>query len=304
MSDLNVRRQVPTAVISWNNGASAKAISEALSNGKLLRKDDSPLPRSVQSIINFGCKQITRDYQGVARRVINPPEVVQIAGSKVQTLQRLHHGIAPPFWTDRLEAVYNAVQGGYDIVCRTIDAGHSGAGIVLVTQAELQASGNLPNASVYVKAIQKRREYRVHIGCDYHGDYRVLDIARKVRRAGVPDGGVNGEGRPFVWNHGNDFIFQRSGIEWSPIVNRVHQAASYAVRSLGLHFGAVDVVVEAGGRIDDARVYVLEVNTAPGLEGTTLERYKMYFNHLCNRTPFVSFTFNSGEEYEQGGGDE
>ena len=40
-----------------------------------------------------------------------------------------------------------------------------------------------------------------------------------------------------------------------------------AVRSLGLDFGAVDVVERQN------KAYVLEVNTAPGLVGTTLEKY-------------------------------
>jgi glutathione synthase/RimK-type ligase-like ATP-grasp enzyme len=43
---------------------------------------------------------------------------------------------------------------------------------------------------------------------------------------------------------------------------------------LGLDFGAVDI----GHRIIDNKVFVFEVNTAPGIEGTTLQRYVNTFN--------------------------
>jgi hypothetical protein len=157
---------------------------------------------------------------------------------------------------------------------------------------------------VYVKAIKKRREYRVHVGKTTSGT-AIIDIARKVRRAGVPDGGVNGEGRPFIWNHGNDFIFQRSGVDLQePCVQRVLSVARRAVIALDLDFGAVDVIVEAGGRIEDSRAYVLEVNTAPGMEGTTLERYIQFFKHRINFERFTPFQDVQGEEYQNGGVDE
>jgi D-alanine-D-alanine ligase-like ATP-grasp enzyme len=47
-----------------------------------------------------------------------------------------------------------------------------------------------------------------------------------------------------------------------------------AVNTLGLDFGAVDLIVAK-----DGRVYVLEVNTAPGIEGITLEKYVKAFQN-------------------------
>ena len=308
MSNLNIRTATNVGVISWNNGAAARAISEALSNGQFLKKDESPLPRSVRTIINLGCKSIQRGGAGSHAVVLNQPSAVQVAGSKIATFQalsRYNHRLCPHFWTDPQEAVFYAVQNNYDIVCRTVDAGHSGAGIVLVTQAELQAQGNLPRASVYVQAVQKRREYRVHVGRVLRGAYRIIDIARKVRRAGVPDGGVNGEGRPFIWNHGNDFIFQRSGIDYDEsVIRRVCDRAMQAVRALDLDFGAVDVVVQAGSSIDTANFYVLEVNTSPGMEGTTLQRYIEFFRHRFTGSTLTPFSAVPDTEYENGGVDE
>jgi len=45
-----------------------------------------------------------------------------------------------------------------------------------------------------------------------------------------------------------------------------------AVKALGLDYGAVDVVLGVNGRF-----YVLEVNTAVGMEGTILKAYTNKF---------------------------
>jgi len=48
-----------------------------------------------------------------------------------------------------------------------------------------------------------------------------------------------------------------------------------SVMALGLDFGAVDIVYNE----NDNKAYVLEINTAPGLSGTTLEKYVEVFSH-------------------------
>lgn len=299
-------------VISWNNGESARAISSLVSNGKLLLKNGAPIPRSSQGVINFGCSELQRgNPRGVA--LLNEPAAVAIACSKLRTFNTMASHTAassytPWFTTDPDQAVLKSIMDDTPIVCRTIDNGHSGAGIIVKTPAELQADGSLPRASVYVKAIKKRREYRVHCGmfrASIRGDrsqFRVIDVQRKVRRAGVPDGGVNGTDRPFIWNHGNDFVFQREGVSFSTIPNLVIMAAQHAIRALGLDFAAIDVVVEQ----QTGNVYVLEVNTSPGMEGTTLERYAEYFRARLgsgNQAEFSQWYGYSSVEIQDGSED-
>jgi glutathione synthase/RimK-type ligase-like ATP-grasp enzyme len=111
---------------------------------------------------------------------------------------------------------------------------------------------------LYVQYKKKRDEYRVHM---FRGG--VIDVTQK--RA------VNQEDRTETFNrqirnHGNGWVFCREDVD-PP--DAVWGQAYSAVRALGLEFGAVDVIWNDHYQT----AYVLEVNTAPGLEGTTLERY-------------------------------
>jgi hypothetical protein len=129
----------------------------------------------------------------------------------------------------------------------------------------------------------------------------VIDVTRKIRRPGVDD-----TNRPFIWNHDNDFIFVRNGICARTIPNELISRAQQAVDDLGLQFGAVDIVVEKGGPINRARCYVLEVNTSPGMEGTTLERYVEFFRFMAGETiswrPYSELEMEGTElETDEGG---
>ena len=76
---------------------------------------------------------------------------------------------------------------------------------------------------------------------------------------------MGGESNPLIKNLDNGWVFCRTGIS---LPDDARNQAIAAVRSLGLDFGAVDVLY----REREDKAFVLEVNTAPGLEGTTLER--------------------------------
>jgi hypothetical protein len=94
----------------------------------------------------------------------------------------------------------------------------------------------------------------------------VFDVQRKARTRDVPDDEVNWK----IRNTAGGFIFAREGVTPSNVHPDVLYQAQRAIAVIpGLDFGAVDVIWNRsrGG------AYVLEINTAPGLEGTTLTRY-------------------------------
>jgi hypothetical protein len=99
----------------------------------------------------------------------------------------------------------------------------------------------------------------------------VVDIQRKARYRSVPNEQVNW----LVRNHDNGFIYARNeGVE-PP--HQVLEQAVLAVKAIGLDFGAVDIIYNEYNEV----AIVLEINTAPGLTGSTLtgyaERFKAMF---------------------------
>jgi D-alanine-D-alanine ligase-like ATP-grasp enzyme len=111
------------------------------------------------------------------------------------------------------------------------------------------------HAPLYTQYIKKKDEYRVHI---FGG--KVIDVQRKAVRPGHQNPDFR------VRNTANGFIFVRNDVE-APA--DVLLQATNAVTVLGLTFGACDVIYNAKSN----KAYILEVNTAPGLTGTTLENY-------------------------------
>jgi glutathione synthase/RimK-type ligase-like ATP-grasp enzyme len=103
----------------------------------------------------------------------------------------------------------------------------------------------------------------------YVFDGQVIDVQQKRRREGA---NATNE----IRNTANGWVFCREGVEAPAIAV---EAAKAAVEALGLDFGAVDIKCNRQG----TRCAVLEVNTAPGLEGTSLVNYGAAYHSLSLR---------------------
>ena len=169
----------------------------------------------------------------------------------------------PKFTTSTGQA-YSWLEEGFQVVARTILNGNSGAGIVLLEEAHLEEPAI--NAPLYVKYVPKKQEYRVHVFRN-----EVVDVQRKARRKDVADEDVNWK----IRNHGNGFIFAR-GEALGDVPEDVLVQSKLAVAACGLDFGAVDVIYSD----KEQAAYVLEINSAPGLSGSTLDGYVQRFREL------------------------
>lgn len=164
----------------------------------------------------------------------------------------------PPFACVRGEAQALFTGPNSKVVCRTQLSSFEGRGIVMALRPQ-----DLVEAPLYVKYIPKEHEYRFHV---MGGE--VIDVTRKRLRNGAPE-----ERNKYICNTGNGWIFSRRLDEYPEQANT---EAINAVRALGLDFGAVDLVISSG----NGRPYVLEVNTAPGVEGTTVTKYVESFRRI------------------------
>lgn len=111
----------------------------------------------------------------------------------------------------------------------------------------------------FVDYIPTKMEYRMHV---FDGEVVKVHEKRKRREA---------DNHPYIRNNETGYVFLNPREEEPD-----HSLAINAVETLGLDFGAVDVIrAEESGE-----EYVLEVNTAPSLGENNLERYCQAFERI------------------------
>ena len=180
-----------------------------------------------------------------------------------QEFQRAEFDHIPP-WTVEKSIATEWIRDGRSVVCRRILNGHSGRGITLADSVE-----QLVDAPLYTQYIKKLKEFRIHVAFK-----TVLDIQEKRRRSEI---GAEADNR--IRNHHTGWVYCREEIVEPDGIRNV---ALDAIAALGLDFGAVDIIWNQ----KQNRCYVLEVNTACGLEGTTLVNYVNLIKEKANENYF------------------
>lgn len=231
---------------------SVKALSEALEVPRIKLKNSSFTPSADKTILNWGSSKLTQDITGSCK-VLNKPEAVATAANKMSAFQQLRYQVSVPSFTTNKEEAQSWLEMGNTVVERHTLTGHSGEGVKIKRQGDV-----LEDCPLYVLYIPKKSEWRVHVFCG-----KVIAIQRKARDRSVPDEQVNWQ----VRNHGNGFIFARNDSSKRP--RYLKQVSVQAVEALGLDFGAVDLIYNEKNN----QLTVLEVNTACGVVGTTLDNY-------------------------------
>jgi glutathione synthase/RimK-type ligase-like ATP-grasp enzyme len=232
----------------YNLGSgSAKALQALLSQqlGRKVLRTTRNYQKARTLVINWG------DSGARADRIINHGANVAWATNKVATLARLQrNGVRVPKWTTEKEIASEWLRTEGKLVCREILNGRGGAGISIA-----EIGQELLNCPLYTQLITKTREYRVHV---FNGE--VIHVQQKRKK-----NGWDGPTKKHVKSHQYGWIFACNEIE-QPSEDTLTQAKG-AVAAMGLDFGAVDIGEK------DGVGYVYEVNTAPGLEGTTTVKY-------------------------------
>jgi glutathione synthase/RimK-type ligase-like ATP-grasp enzyme len=236
--------------------ASAKGLSNSLRNvrGKRVRERGNYHYFRNHLIINWGNPRLPnwRTIRGAVIRWVNKPSAVAVAGNKLKTYELLKDTgvLIPEFTTSANQATIWLNEKGIQVLARTVLNGHSGIGIKIMPSDP----PNFFNAPLYVKYFKKRDEYRVHV---FNG--KIIDIQQKKKRRET-------EVDYQVRNYDKGWVFCRENINCPQLIK---DQAVLAVQKMGLDFGAVDI----GWNEKKQTCCVFEVNTAPGIEGTTLRNY-------------------------------
>jgi hypothetical protein len=258
-------------IYPYKTGSKSVIALKELIGAKVIKRENSTFKGSSdKTVINWGCTQMP-DLGDT--KIVNNPKAVAIASDKLKFFNKMQgHVSIPEFTTDK--SVAREWSKTCKVVARTVLNGHSGKGVYILSDEETFNDFNHATVKVYVKYIPKKDEYRIHVGSG-----KVNDMQRKAIHPDMNATQVNHQ----VRTHHNGYIFVRNDVNPPQMVL---DEAIKAVEICGLDFGAVDVIFN---NYRD-KAFVLEVNTAPGLEGTTLETYSNYFSSGMKPMKFTTGT--------------
>lgn len=244
-------------LFSWNRfSEGAKELADALQIKRLKHEGSKFKGNPRHTIINWGSGNLPDNIAGA--RVLNNPRSVVLCSNKLNFFRHVSKNEAvnlPPWTEDAQQAIEWTKKG--PVMARTVLNGHSAAGLIIM---EIDKPDSLVKAPLYTQYIPKQDEYRVHV---ISGE--AVDVQRKALKPEYLEanrGNINFK----VRNLENGFIYVRGGV--NPPASVLDQA-KLAVETCGLDFGAVDIIYNA----KQDKAYVLEINTAPGLQGQTAESY-------------------------------
>lgn len=210
----------------------------------------SVVPRQYSLVVNWGNTSPlqARGYQ----RVLNQPNNIAAAVNKLTAFNLWKEkGVAIPAYSndkrdiDLDSSIYLA---------RLRTTGSGGEGIVVLRKGD-----EVPEAPLYVRYIPKREEYRVHVFCG-----SPIHVQQKRRRSGVEQSADE----KLIRNYDNGWVFCNK--ELDQVDPSLLELAVKATQTLGLDFGALDIIKSTA----DGEYYVLECNTAPGLDSpTAIQKY-------------------------------
>ena len=213
-----------------------------------------PRPRHI--VINWGNTQAPA--WGGEHIQLNKCKNVQIAVDKRLTFRAFkHHNVSHPDWTEDYNEAIAWINRGDTVLCRRTVHGHGGDGIVVATTV-----GELVDSPLYVKYKKKLKEFRVHV---FKG--QVIDLTEKRKRNHREN--INTQ----IRSAANGWVFCHQDIV---VPDGLLEESIKAVAALGLDFGGVDIIWNQ----HENKCYILEVNTAPGVEETTAVAYATAFNAL------------------------
>jgi len=143
------------------------------------------------------------------------------------------------------------LQEGQTVFARTLTRASEGKGIVV-----LEDQSTIVAAPVYTLYRKKKKEFRVHVFKD-----QVVQVLEKRKRKDF-----NGEVNTKIRNTANGYVFCSENVDIPPGICELALKASKVTNS---DFKGVDI----GFNEKLNELFVIEVNSAPGIQGSNVDKY-------------------------------
>lgn len=245
----------------WNpNSEGAKQLANEMNIKRLKHLKSVFKHGKDKTVINWGASSFA-DPLVCNSNIINKPTNVEAVSNKLSFFELLKDKVdcIPDFTTDKNVAL-KWLEEKSVVFARKVLKGSGGNGIVIMRPDD---PSSWVDAPLYTKYIKKKEEYRIHV---MNGEVFLVQRKGLRKQEGVDPDKVNWA----IRNLENGFVFVRNNVEPPKVVL---SSAVSIFPHLGLDFYAADVVYNAR----DDLAYVLEVNTAPGLDGSTIKDYAEAF---------------------------
>lgn len=255
---------------SYKNGSrSAKKIKTLLRQRIVDCWTRQLSPKNPQSlVINWGNSAF---QYPIPENVVNHPAAVGKMTNKIRFFEATEGSKDVLEWTKNKEV---ALKWATPVFARTKIEASGGKGII-VFDPETDEAATLPSAPLYTRYVPKTHEYRLHLARSLKGKKFQCLLAQRKVFVKTPE-----RPSPLDWkvrSHDNGFIFQRQP-EMDRIPVPVMDSACRVMSTYfpDLHFVALDVMYHQKRN----QAWVIEGNTAPGLENASVSVYADYFQAL------------------------
>lgn len=206
-------------------------------------------------IINWGSSRCPSGHS-----VLNPSINTIRAGNKLQFFDLVKDYCRIPDYTTDKEVAKTWFDKSKMVVGRQTLTGHSGQGIVIYESPEA-----IQDCPLYVRYIPKDAEYRLHF---IAGKQEPFFIQRKAKKKDF-----EGEPNRRVRNLSNGYVYVHEPENVGEVPQDVITQCVAAFNHSHLDFTAIDCIFNRSSN----KAYVLEANSAPGLCGETVLKYKEAF---------------------------
>lgn len=249
---------------------SAKDLSTLLNAKRILPPQRSHYrPKRDHLIINWGSSLSFPTHN--IHTFLNHPESVALASNKLATFEALNRFSVPTVeWTTSQAGAQSWLQSNSIVLGRDTVSGRGGQGITIYhprSYGDREVGSHL----YYTRYICKTHEWRLHI-------FQSSLITSSTKRRSFSEQEVDRQfGAQYIRSHTNGYVFC-VGRDHIPPPNEAVEIAKKATEALSLDFAAIDLIAAQRGGF-----FVLEANTAPGLDSTvTKEAYKTAIEEISN----------------------